>query len=76
MLPKTVRLIIDNGIKITAQVFQALGRLFLRLGIMLSMHITKTIESCTECKNCNQVIDGKHMVSPPFSDFPIGMESM
>ena len=26
------------------------GRLFLRLGIMLAMHVTKTIKSRTQCK--------------------------
>ena len=33
-------------------------RLFLRLGIMLSMHITKTIECRAKRDYCNQIIDG------------------
>ena len=42
----------------------------MRLGIMLSMQITKTIESCTKCNNCNKVTYGKHISSSPFQDFP------
>ena len=44
-----------------AQFLKAKGRLFLRLGIMLSMQITKTIEGSTKCNNCNQVTNGKHI---------------
>ena len=71
----TVRLIIFSYLEITAK-FVRTGRLFLRLGIMLSMQITKTIESCTQCNNCNKVTNGKHMTSSPFQDFPEGIKSM
>ena len=40
---------------------------------MLPMQITKTIESCTKCNNCNQVTNGKHIKSSPFQDFPKGI---
>ena len=33
------------------------------LGIMLSMHITKTIKSRTQCKHCDKVSDGEHKQS-------------
>ena len=39
-------------------VWQDYGRLFLCLGSMLSMHVTKTIESRTQCKHCDKVTDG------------------
>ena len=41
----------------------------MRLGIMLAMQITKTIESCTKRNYCNQVTNGKHISSSPFQDF-------
>ena len=36
------------------------GRLFLRLGIMLSTHVTKTIKSRTQRNYCDQVSYGQH----------------
>ena len=52
-------------LKITAQVSQACGRLFLCLGIMLAKHVTKTKESPTQCKHCDKVTDGEHKQVPP-----------
>ena len=47
----------------------------MRLGIMLPMQITKTIECRTKRKNCNQVAYGKHISSSPFLlDFPVGID--
>ena len=42
------------------------GRLFFRLGVMLSMHITKTVKSRTKRNYCNQVTNGKHIYKSPF----------
>ena len=36
------------------------GRLFLRLGIMLSTHVTKAIKSRTQWNNCDKVSNGQH----------------
>ena len=36
------------------------GRLFLRLGIMLSTHIPKTVKSRTQWNHCNKVSNGQH----------------
>ena len=54
----TVRLIFYR-VKNNRRVSQA-GRLFLRLGIMLSTHVTKTIKSRTQWKHCNKVSNGQH----------------
>ena len=58
MLPMTVRLIFYR-VKNNRRVSQA-GRLFLRLGIMLSTHVTKTIKSRTQWNHCNKVSNGQH----------------
>ena len=54
----TVRLIFYR-VKNNRRVSQA-GRLFLRLGIMLSTHVTKTIKSRTQWNNCDKVSNGQH----------------
>ena len=54
----TVRLIFYR-VKNNRRVSQA-GRLFLRLGIMLSTHVTKTIKSRTQWNHCNKVSNGQH----------------
>ena len=72
----TVHLICFKLLRITAPSSQAKGRLFLRLGIMLTVQITKTIKGSTKCNYSNEVICGKHMTSSPFQDFPEGMKSM
>ena len=50
------------------------GRLFLRLGIMLSMHVTKTIKSRTQRNHCDKVTNGQHRHMSPFPDFPFGID--
>ena len=47
------------------------GRLFLRLGVMLSMHITKTVKSRTQRNYCDKVTNGKHKQSPPFQEISL-----
>ena len=54
----TVRLMFYR-VKNNRKVSQA-GRLFLRLGIMLSTHVTKTIKSRTQWNHCNKVSNGQH----------------
>ena len=41
------------------------GRSFLCLGSMLSMHVTKTVKSRTQCEHCDKVTDGEHRQVPP-----------
>ena len=54
----TVRLMFYR-VKNNRRVSQA-GRLFLRLGIMLSTHVTKTIKSRTQWNYCDKVSNGQH----------------